>query len=666
MLRNAKIKTKIFMSSIVSIFFLIALGAYFYLTVNHVINHDFPLISTVQEGDATLINMRKNEKDSLARDFNNEEYYKTGKSKYQEEVNISYKKLQDYLANIKKEDYVVSDSKLLGQINKAENLINTYKEKVDETFKNQREIGYQDYGKEGKLRAIIHEMEAFLKQKNNDKLMVEMLTLRRNEKDFIIRKDLKYRDNLNASVEHFKKVIADTELVAEDKEKLNQLLLSYKTAFNDLVKACENVGLKPSEGSMGEYRVAIAEAEILLIQISDILIEDVKTTEKDNFKLIIIVVLTANILSVLSIIMISRKISKPLIEMVKAANIIAKGNLTEVIRIDSKDEIGILAKALNNIQVSFKEILVKVIRDSDQVKETVNVSSVDLGDLFARIEEVSATSQELSASLEQTSATSEEMLATANEIELVVSTVATKAREGSISVIEVSRRSEELKAKAKESQKSTTQIYLGSNEKLKVAIEESKTVEQISVLSDAILQITSQTNLLALNAAIEAARAGEAGKGFSVVADEIRKLAEDSKSTVNKIQEITSIVRSSVENLSSSADEILQFVEKQVINDYKTMVDTGEQYSKDAQFMKDMIADFNTTSIHLLSSISGMVNAIEQNTVVNNENASGIEAISHNVCETMDKTKKILTQSENIKAISDSLVSATKQFEISE
>jgi methyl-accepting chemotaxis protein len=145
-------------------------------------------------------------------------------------------------------------------------------------------------------------------------------------------------------------------------------------------------------------------------------------------------------------------------------------------------------------------------------------------------------------------------------------------------------------------------VFDGTRAELGEAIENSKVVEQISILSESIIQITAQTNLLALNASIEAARAGEAGRGFTVVAEEIRKLAEQSKGVVSKIQNITDQVKDSVNHLADSSNKLLEFMSTDVNNDYMSMLEIADKYNLDASFVSSMVSDFDSTSNDLLKS----------------------------------------------------------------
>lgn len=187
-------------------------------------------------------------------------------------------------------------------------------------------------------------------------------------------------------------------------------------------------------------------------------------------------------------------------------------------------------------------------------------------------------------------------------------------------------------------QKEAIQIYEKRQQDIKRAIEKSKVVEDIRVMSDSIQEISEQTNLLALNAAIEAARAGEHGKGFAVVAEEVRKLAEESKNTVIQIDELVKEVNGAFTDLSTNSADILKFIDAKVIKDYEVLVQTGEQYLNDSEFVKATMTAFSTQFKTINESITQVNDAIENVASVVEEATAGSMTISEN---TEDVSKAI-------------------------
>lgn len=366
--------------------------------------------------------------------------------------------------------------------------------------------------------------------------------------------------------------------------------------------------------------------------------------------------------------LISRNIANPISEIAKHLEVVATGDFRNEVApslLKMNDETGTLAQATSSMQESLKTMVQDVILQSSAMSEMLLGINKEMKELDQSIEEISATTEELSAGIEETAASSEEMNATSIEIERAIEVLAAKSQEGSVTVAEINKMSLDMKEKAISSKNEAMEIYGSAKASLEGALEQAKAVNQIDELSQAILEITAQTNLLALNAAIEAARAGEAGKGFAVVAEEIRKLAEGSKNSVARIQEVTEVIFQAVNELRASSVEIMNFMDQKVLQDYENLVNIGEQYNKNSNAINDIVMDFSSTSEEILASMESMVQAINQIAATSNEEAMGATNIAQETSKIVLMSQDVMNLAKNAQEKSQQLVEAMDQFRIS-
>ena len=206
-------------------------------------------------------------------------------------------------------------------------------------------------------------------------------------------------------------------------------------------------------------------------------------------------------------------------------------------------------------------------------------------------------------------------------------------------------RADEMERSAKASMDVTGTKTANMTRVLAEAIEQSKSVAQINSLTDDILSISSKTTLIALNASLEATRAGKAGKGFSVVAGEIRKLADSSRDTANRIQEINEVITDAVYHLSQSAQNLVDYIDQTILKEFEGFVEAASQYREDASYIENIMDEFNDKTSQLQTSMTEIAGSIARITKAMDDSAAGISRVAgstrHLVSDMADITEKM-------------------------
>lgn len=348
-----------------------------------------------------------------------------------------------------------------------------------------------------------------------------------------------------------------------------------------------------------------------------------------------------------SIIIVLRTVIVPTINYEKKLNEITKkinekdGDLTQRITVCTSDEIGKLVKGVNLFIVTLQKIMQEVVSSSEDlgnsfvhVNESISDANKNTGDISVVMEEVAATMDTVSTTINGINDNTSKVGEAVNEVTGVT-------REIHSHTIEMKTRAEELEKTATANKNGTDEMMSTIMVKLNQAIENSKSVEKVDELTNEILNISNQTNLLALNASIEAARAGEVGKGFAVVADEIRQLADNSKETANKIQNVNILVINAVNELSANANEIMKYISDTILPDYDNYAISGKQYREDAEAVSDAMDNCLQEMDELNEHITNLVEQMNQIANSVGDCSAGVSSSAGSTASLVDEMKDV-------------------------
>ncbi|MBF0258970.1 MAG: methyl-accepting chemotaxis protein [Desulfamplus sp.] len=327
-------------------------------------------------------------------------------------------------------------------------------------------------------------------------------------------------------------------------------------------------------------------------------------------------------------ILITRSITRPILEGVELAKKMSAGDLTQQISIDRNDEVGILIKALNQMSLALGNMFKDIIKGVQTLSSSATQLNGIAGQMSLGAEQTSFKSQTVAAAAEELSSNINSVAAAMEQTNTNMHLVASAAEEMTSTISEIAGNAENVRHVTDEAEK---QARTASDRVHNLG----KAAQEIGQVTQAIAEISSQTNLLALNATIEAARAGEAGKGFAVVASEIKDLA---RQTASATEEIKTRIKGIQDATGGAVDEIVQIagVITKVNEGVSTIAAAVEEQSATTREIADNV-----------SQASSAVSEVGKNVV---ESSSVTAEIAKDISDVNSSASQMATSSSEVTA----------------
>ncbi len=466
---------------------------------------------------------------------------------------------------------------------------------------------------------------------------------------------------------------------AETTQKGKQLLAEMKQAQNQFLQVVnKEIELKSQGDTEGYITLATTEAKSTSdhFQAAAEAVVQYKTEQMKEHRAdlmgqtnavkqtILLISLVAILVGISVALVVSFMISRPVQAVSHSLNQLAQGNLTiPDLRVKNKDEIGILANSLNELLNHLKELIGKVVDSAAKV-----AASSD--QLLASNEQNSRASEQIAQSVQQTASGAEQQLSLFEEVSSSVGEMASGIQQIAESSERMQHSAENATHLSRKGAKSVETVVDHMRDITDSFEQTSKIVailgnrsSEITGIAALITDIAEQTNLLALNAAIEAARAGEHGKGFAVVADEVRKLAVQSKQSADQIAHTIRLVQEETDQAIAAVHAGNQLVEKGLHSTkeadlaFHDISGSIEEVSSKVQEVSSAVEELTAQS-HLIVETIGQVKAIAEQGLLANQDSS---AATQEQVATMEE---VTASAQGLTQLANELQTAVSQFKL--